>query len=168
MRLFFSLAEHSRLAHVLDLPSGWLSDCHTTYSPTNLGLSFTNYLRAKGFDWKCLAGARVLRIDKYSARDCIDKVARTESGKFLDHNVRVNLDNICPVGPSLNVWTVSATLLLKQTSLQRFSSCFFLLIHSEAYLSVSPFLLWPPIMVCRPAMRHLSMSDSLSRSLLNS
>jgi hypothetical protein len=42
------------------------------------------------FDWKRLAGAKVLRIGGYRARDYIDKVAHTESGNFLDHNVRVN------------------------------------------------------------------------------
>lgn len=93
--------------------SGWWPDCYTTYQNilpapivlldkgifiapdadvlfNQLGSDFTDYLAAKGFDWRRLAGAKVQRIGGYSARDYIDKVARTESGNFLDHNVRVN------------------------------------------------------------------------------
>jgi hypothetical protein len=93
--------------------TGWLPDCYTTYqnilpapvvlldkgifiaSDTDvlfdqLGSDFTDYLAEMGFDWKRLAGAKVLRIGRYRARDYIDKVAHTDSGNFLDHNVRVN------------------------------------------------------------------------------
>ncbi len=102
-----------RLARNLILSLGWYPDCYTTYQNIlpapivlldkgifiapdtdvlfdQLGSDFTDYLAAKGFDWKRLAGAKVLRISGYSARDYIDKVAHTDSGNFLDHNVRVN------------------------------------------------------------------------------
>ncbi|KAI9513435.1 hypothetical protein F5148DRAFT_5147 [Russula earlei] len=55
-----------------------------------LGKDFINYLEAKNFDWKRFAGAKVLEIDGFPALNYIDKIARTESGNFLDHNVRVN------------------------------------------------------------------------------
>jgi len=55
-----------------------------------LGSNFTDYYQAKGLDWRRLAGAKVLKIGGYSARDYIDKVARTDTGTYLDHNVRVN------------------------------------------------------------------------------
>src|SRR5579863_3036682 len=54
------------------------------------GQDFADYFNNKGFDWKRLAGAEVLEIDGLSVLDYIDYVARTLSGNFLDHNVRVN------------------------------------------------------------------------------
>ena len=55
-----------------------------------LGPDFAKYFEKKGFDWKRLAGAKVLEIGGVSALDYIDQVARTASGGFLDHNIRVN------------------------------------------------------------------------------
>jgi hypothetical protein len=55
-----------------------------------LGPDFANYFKEKGFDWKRLAGAKVLEIGGMPALDYIDQVAHTASGNFLDHNVRVN------------------------------------------------------------------------------
>ena len=54
------------------------------------GQDFSDYFQKKGFDWKRLAGAEVLEIGGLSALDYIDQVARTASGLFLDHNIRVN------------------------------------------------------------------------------
>jgi len=54
------------------------------------GKDFADYFTAKGFDWKRLAGAEVLEIDGLPVLEYIDQVARTASGDFLDHNIRVN------------------------------------------------------------------------------
>jgi len=54
------------------------------------GQDFADYFQKKDFDWKRLAGAEVLEIGGLSALDYIDQVARTASGNFLDHNIRVN------------------------------------------------------------------------------
>ena len=54
------------------------------------GPDFSHYFEEKGFDWKRLAGAKVLEIGGLPALDYIDQVARTASGNFLDHNIRVN------------------------------------------------------------------------------
>ena len=54
------------------------------------GQGFPDYFEKKGFDWKRLAGAKVLEIGGLPALDYIDQVARTASGNFLDHNIRVN------------------------------------------------------------------------------
>jgi hypothetical protein len=54
------------------------------------GSNFTDFFAAKKFNWQLLAGARVLTIGGLPASDYIDKIARTVSGNFLDHNVRVN------------------------------------------------------------------------------
>jgi hypothetical protein len=86
-----------------------------------LGSGFADYYRAKGFDWKRLAGARVLRIGGYSARDYIDKIARRESGNFLDHNVRVNSVvssyQISNASLSQRLGDLATSLVLRRTSL---------------------------------------------------
>jgi len=51
---------------------------------------FARYFEKKGLDWKRLAGAKVINIEGIPARQYIDEIARTKSGDFLDHNVRVN------------------------------------------------------------------------------
>ena len=55
-----------------------------------LGQEFEDFFTAKGSDWRRLAGARVVEIEGMPPRQYIDKVARTVSGNFLDHNIRVN------------------------------------------------------------------------------
>lgn len=134
-------------AHVLGLLTGWFPSCYTTYqnilpapivlldegvfiSPDSatlfdpFGPDFANYYKAKGFDWKRLAGAKVVRIGEYSARDYIDKVARTDSGGFLDHNVRVNSAvssyQMISGNFSQRLGDVATNQFLKQTS-RRFS-----------------------------------------------
>ena len=54
------------------------------------GQAFGDYFNNKSFDWKRLAGAEVKEIGGLSVLDYIDYVARTASGTFLDHNIRVN------------------------------------------------------------------------------
>lgn len=55
-----------------------------------LGPDFTGFFAAKNFNWVRLAGARVITIEGVLAVDYIDEIARTVSGNYLDHNVRVN------------------------------------------------------------------------------
>jgi hypothetical protein len=55
-----------------------------------LGPGYTSLLAEKGFDWERLAGAEVIEIDGLPVFDYIDKIAKTVSGDFLDHNIRVN------------------------------------------------------------------------------
>ncbi|EKM57181.1 uncharacterized protein PHACADRAFT_160711 [Phanerochaete carnosa HHB-10118-sp] len=55
-----------------------------------LGDEFTGFFDQIGFDWKRLAGARVLEIDGMDAYAYADLIASTETGNYLDHGVRVN------------------------------------------------------------------------------
>ena len=55
-----------------------------------LGSEFTSYFESIKFDWKRLAGAKVLEIQGKNAYDYVDYVASTQSGNFLDHGIRVN------------------------------------------------------------------------------
>ncbi|KIM41633.1 hypothetical protein M413DRAFT_411566 [Hebeloma cylindrosporum] len=57
---------------------------------SQLGAPFTNYFDSIKFDWKRLAGAKILQIDGMDPYDYVDLVARTVSGNYLDHGVRVN------------------------------------------------------------------------------
>ncbi|KAM5532478.1 hypothetical protein V8D89_013831 [Ganoderma adspersum] len=55
-----------------------------------LGSNFTGYYEYAKFDWKRLAGARVVEIegkDPYAYAEC---VTHAQSGNYLDHGVRVN------------------------------------------------------------------------------
>jgi hypothetical protein len=92
---------------------GWFPNCYNTYQNilpapvvildngifiapdsdeflNQLGSNFTDFFVAKNFNWQRLAGAQVLTIGGLPASDYIDKIARTVSGNYLDHNVRVN------------------------------------------------------------------------------
>jgi hypothetical protein len=55
-----------------------------------LGHDFSRILTAKGLNWTRIAGAKVIEINGLPVRSYIDKIARTVSGGFLDHNIRVN------------------------------------------------------------------------------
>jgi hypothetical protein len=55
-----------------------------------LGSAYTSYFDSINFNWRRLAGAKVLQIEGQDAYDYIDFLARTEVGEFLDHGVRVN------------------------------------------------------------------------------
>lgn len=55
-----------------------------------LGADYTGYFDSINFDWKRLAGAEVLQIEGQSAYDYVDYLAKTRSGNYLDHGVRVN------------------------------------------------------------------------------
>ena len=56
-----------------------------------LGTAYTSYFDdTLHFDWRRLAGARVLAIGGMDAYAYADKIASTQSGNYLDHGVRVN------------------------------------------------------------------------------
>jgi len=82
---------------------------------------FADYFTEKGFDWKRLAGAQVLEIGGLSALDYIDQVARTASGNYLDHNIRVN--NVISSyamnngGFSQRLGDLASSYVVRQTSL---------------------------------------------------
>jgi hypothetical protein len=54
------------------------------------GDGFKNYFTGIGFDYSKLAGAKVVKIEGQKPYDYIDLVAKTVSGNYLDHGVRVN------------------------------------------------------------------------------
>ncbi|ESK91666.1 peptidase s41 family protein [Moniliophthora roreri MCA 2997] len=55
-----------------------------------LGSEYTGFFDSIGFDWKRLAGAKVTSIEDQDPYDYVDFIARTVSGNYLDHGVRVN------------------------------------------------------------------------------
>ena len=96
---------------------GWFPSCYTTFQsllPTPvislaeggdfniriapdavelvslLGDAFTSLYDKAGFDWKRLAGAKVVKVEGRNAYDYIDYLATTQAGNFLDHGIRVN------------------------------------------------------------------------------
>lgn len=129
------------------LSSGWVPNCYLTYqnilpapvvlldsgvfiAPDSdvlfdqLGQDFANYFEEKGFDWKRLAGAKVIEIGGIPALDYIDQVARTSSGAYLDHNIRVNSvissyqlpNGSLPFSQALG--DLATSVVLRQTSLK--------------------------------------------------
>lgn len=101
-------------------PTGWFPTCYTSFqnilpapitilsengtqgvfiAPDSvsflslLGPAFTSFFAPNGtapFNWQRLAGARVLQINAQDPLAYIDRIARTVSGNYLDHGVRVN------------------------------------------------------------------------------
>lgn len=57
---------------------------------SQLGPDYTGYFDSIGFDWKRLQGAKVVQIEGQDPYAYIDRIARTVSGNYLDHGVRVN------------------------------------------------------------------------------
>lgn len=55
-----------------------------------VGADYTAYFDSINFDWKRLAGAKVLAIEGQAPYDYVDFIAKTVSGNYLDHGVRVN------------------------------------------------------------------------------
>ncbi|KAF9261734.1 hypothetical protein L218DRAFT_980860 [Marasmius fiardii PR-910] len=55
-----------------------------------LGPEYTGFFDSIGFNWKRLAGAKVLKIEDQDPYDYVDFIAKTVSGAYLDHGVRVN------------------------------------------------------------------------------
>ncbi|KAG6827294.1 hypothetical protein H0H92_012459 [Tricholoma furcatifolium] len=52
--------------------------------------AYESYFDGLGFDWKRLQGARILQIEGQDPYDYVDTIARTVSGNYLDHGIRVN------------------------------------------------------------------------------
>jgi hypothetical protein len=57
---------------------------------TMMGKNYTDYFDSIGFDWKRLAGAKVLSLDNSDPYAHVDWIANTVTGNYLDHGVRVN------------------------------------------------------------------------------
>ena len=55
-----------------------------------IGQNFTNLYDKVDFDWKRLAGAKVIEVENLKVYDYIDYLATTQAGLFLDHGARVN------------------------------------------------------------------------------
>lgn len=53
-----------------------------------LGSNYTDYFDEMKFEWKRLAGAKIVSIEGMNPYKYVDKVADTLSGNFLDHGVR--------------------------------------------------------------------------------
>ena len=77
-------------APVVILDNGIFIAPHSVEFLSQIGSNFTDFFAARNFNWQRLAGARVLTIGGLPASDYIDEIARTVSGGYLDHNVRVN------------------------------------------------------------------------------
>ena len=77
-------------APVVILDNGIFIAPHSVEVLSQIGPNFTDFFAARNFNWQRLAGARVLTIGGLPASDYIDEIARTVSGNFLDHNIRVN------------------------------------------------------------------------------
>lgn len=56
----------------------------------SLGTEFTGFYDKLGFDWKRLAGAKVVEVEGKDPYDYIDYLATTQAGNYLDHGIRVN------------------------------------------------------------------------------
>lgn len=96
---------------------GWFPDCYTSFQNilpapvitieeggtqgvfvaldsveflSQLGPDFTGYFDSIDFNWKRLAGAKVVQIEDQDPYDYVDHIATTVSGNYLDHGVRVN------------------------------------------------------------------------------
>lgn len=96
---------------------GWFPDCYTSFQNilpapvitieeggtqgvfvaldsveflSQLGPDFTGYFDSIDFNWKRLAGAKVVQIEGQDPYDYVDHIATTVSGNYLDHGVRVN------------------------------------------------------------------------------
>ncbi|KAG6864821.1 hypothetical protein C0991_006942, partial [Blastosporella zonata] len=57
---------------------------------SQLGTGYTGYFDGIGFDWKRLQGAKVIQIEGQDPYAYVDTIAKTVSGNYLDHGVRVN------------------------------------------------------------------------------
>ncbi|TFK84989.1 hypothetical protein K466DRAFT_204796 [Polyporus arcularius HHB13444] len=55
-----------------------------------LGTAYTSFFDSIGFNWKRLAGAKVLKIEGQDPYEYAKVIAATKSGNYLDHGVRVN------------------------------------------------------------------------------
>lgn len=89
---------------------------------SQLGDEFTGFFDSIGFDWKRLAGAKVVEIDGKALYDYVDFIAKTVSGNYLDHGVRVNSVfssyRISDTAFSQRIGDLAGPIGVKQTSLK--------------------------------------------------
>jgi len=87
-----------------------------------LGPTFTDFFNSINFNWQRLAGAKVLQIEDMDPFDYVDLIARTVSGNYLDHGVRVNSVStsyrISGTGFSQRLGDLAGPLTVDQTSLK--------------------------------------------------
>ncbi|KAI9463968.1 hypothetical protein BJY52DRAFT_1401032 [Lactarius psammicola] len=92
------------------------------YSSTSLGRTLLTSSRQRNSTWRRLAGAKVLTIGGIPAFDYIDNIARTVSGNYLDHNIRVNSAvssyRISNTSFSQRLGDLAGPFFLTQTSLE--------------------------------------------------
>jgi hypothetical protein len=55
-----------------------------------LGTEYTDFFDSIDFNWRRLAGSEILAINRRDAFEYVDFIAKTVSGNYLDHGVRVN------------------------------------------------------------------------------
>ncbi|KAF8153237.1 hypothetical protein B0H34DRAFT_97367 [Crassisporium funariophilum] len=55
-----------------------------------LGTGYTSFFDSINFNWKRLAGAKILQVEGMDPYAYVDLIASTVSGNYLDHGVRVN------------------------------------------------------------------------------
>ena len=55
-----------------------------------LGTNLTDLYDKSGFDWKSLAGAKVVDVEGKDVYEYIENLATTQAGTYLDHGIRVN------------------------------------------------------------------------------
>ena len=119
---YFNTYQNILPAPVVLLGAGVFIAPDTDVLFNQLGQEFEDFFTAKGFDWRRLAGAKVVEIEGMPPRQYIDKVARTVSGNFLDHNIRVNsvvTSYQMPDGNfSQRLGDLASSSVLRQTSLK--------------------------------------------------
>lgn len=145
-------------------PSGWFPDCYTGFQNilpapvvslevngvqslyvapdsvdliTLFGTDYTDLLDSLNFNWQRLAGAKVVAIEGMDPYAYVDFIAKTVSGNYLDHGVRVN--------SVLSSYRISGTDFS-----QRVGECLRRLIWSEPLISAKATLPAP-----RESSRHL-------------
>ncbi|KIY70218.1 hypothetical protein CYLTODRAFT_488261, partial [Cylindrobasidium torrendii FP15055 ss-10] len=81
-------------APIISLSVDGVEDVYVTPDLVELvalvGDDYKGYFDSIGFDYARLAGAKVISIEGRPAYDYVDYIAKTYSGNYLDHGVRVN------------------------------------------------------------------------------
>ncbi|KAF9467146.1 hypothetical protein BDZ94DRAFT_1249683 [Collybia nuda] len=90
----YTLFQNILPAPVITIEEGGIQGVYVAFDSveflSQLGPDFTDYFDSIGFNWKRLAGARVVQIEGQDPYDYVDHIATTVSGNYLDHGVRVN------------------------------------------------------------------------------
>ncbi|KAF5350678.1 hypothetical protein D9756_008734 [Leucocoprinus leucothites] len=164
----FNIAIYDFTTQLNDGHTRWFPDCYTLYQNilpapvvnievdgvqgvfvapdsveflSQLGDEFTSFFDDLGFDWKRLAGAKVVEIEGRDPYDYVDFIAKTVSGNYLDHGVRVNSVfssyRVSGTNFSQRIGDLAGPTVVRQTSLHMK----LIPVHSRAVESVDiPFL----------------------------